>query len=817
MKRCILVLMLILCCYCVTAKTSVFNNWVSDDSHITLNEQTYNISISANSRQVYISGPREAVFVTREDCVSDIYHEFCYNDNRTASYDLDTDRYIQEGSITVYSLLPDLTLNLATDITDNKYFEDVIITATIVNIGDKDAQNVKFLMAIPDGLNIRKALDSKIDIIGKNVIWTGNLANGLETEFSFSVFAITDFDQTLIANLTYHYEEFNFSETDDIALTADMDDIITIVQEFQEDSIDIDEEDYLILNITNDYEADLITINRIIFNIPEALEFVESNLDIYKVEGTKHHFRRAQIPAQDSYFYKIYVKGVLPGTHNVTAELQDVYIQGISIGDLLNQSDSIIVARPSLITPEIVLSENTTMISNQFGNVKFLITNNNSNAKFYNISSYLRSNMTESKSYFAHVLPSNKRYLVSDINIRAPVVLKTEKFYINFSGDYTTSFNTTESFNSSVIIRVRPLPNQTWNITKTFTPTTVLKGGDNVTMTVRIKNVGGKILNDVDAHESYPSDFRRYRGDAYEYNMRFLPNDDVALFDYSLVVPYKIPGEKVPIITNVDYNYEGERLTETKEIILTLERPAVPDLQVTRTIRPLTVGNTSVITYNFTNKHTDELKNIFIDVFKLYEIDQVDSTSVSVSSIQAGATLLYNFTLRSKLAGEIVIPAEQADFEDKYGNVFNKSISAETITIADAKILDAAILIKREHPFDAVFNETIEVKTEYKNIGNDSAIVEGIILNPNEVHSLTHQIPAALIPKYATAAYNVSDKSMYAYSDKLNITLTHPVKEIMVNITDNATSVNETVETIDETPKPGFFRRIINWFKNLFN
>lgn len=711
--------LLILAPYCLGE--SLYSGWLPQYSSIMVNGINYSVTHTPEMEVVSFVSPFESAVVGLETCQSMTYFKYCFDANRSAEYDYDRDRHTYEIQVSISSMLPSLTAKTTVSPSDIKLLEDVFVAVTLENTGEKPAEDVEYLIELPLGLVIKRATNdsSNIRIVGDKLYWNGVVGQGLSKSFSYVIWPFQGMDETLRANVTYHYEEFNFSTTTDFKIDVEGGSGIETEIEWEDSDVAIGEKARFSINLTNEYEDKDIAIHEVIITLDDGLSMHNSQRELEKISDNKYK-TYISLRSLSSIEWDVEVKPIYSGKLNVTIDYRNYSVNSNPLGNLPSENITLNVEAWKEIVPRIITNHDR-YSSSQFGSVYVLLANNNSEIDFVNVNSVLSSDFEVHKNIISPRIRDGINLKMSSVSFRAPEVSKITVFNLSYNGTYETEYGQRKSFGTTKQIEVVPIK-KVINITKTATPSTGLKGGDEVLIELWIQNIASERKKDIAVFENYPGTFEKKRGKTSETKISLDPQERQKVYDYTLKIPMAINTEIVSIDSVVQFKDQGFDFVVHKEVNLSIVLPEKPDLTVTKFApESMKMGEYAEIKYQISNTENSAAKNLIINPSRQREYDLVDKKRIELDTIPSQTSVNVTFTIMPKVSGSFSINSETYTFTDTHGNSFVGQTNALDVTAIEGSsssgllILDKATAINQ-----AQLGEAFEVQLVAQNVGNST-------------------------------------------------------------------------------------------------
>lgn len=820
----------------VYAETKLYEGWLPQYSSIIVNDVNYSITHNSQVKVVSFVSPFESAVVDYESCQTMKYYKYCFITNRTSGYDYDRDREIYEVKVSVSSLLPSIKATSKVTPKDIKLLEDVYVSVALENTGEKPAQNVEYSVEFPLGLVIKRAANdsSNIRISGDRLYWNGVVGPGLTSSFSYVLWPFQGIDETLKANVTYEYEEYNFSTSTDYKIKVEGGSGIETLAEFDEDEVEIGEKARFKINITNEYEDKEVIIKNVIITLSDGLNYLNSYRELEKISNGKYK-TNIKLRSEETIGWYMEVEPVFSGKLNVSIEFENLTVNANPLGNLEGKNLTLTVSDFEDIVPSIITSYEK-YSSSQFGIVSAFLKNENKDLDFVNVNTVLSSDFDVHKNIISPIIKDGVRLKMAAVNFRAPEVTKTTTYKFYFNGTYQTRYGQEKSFSATKEIEVVPI-RKVLEITKTATPSTGLKGGNEILIELWIKNIASERKEDISVFETYPGSFQKVRGKSSETDIALDPEERLKIYDYTLKVPMAISTDQATIDSVIRFQDQGFEFVVHKEVNVSIILPEKPDVTISK-VAPLELikGKYANITYVVENNDDSPATNVVITPFKQKEFDIIGHTQLAVGGVNPNSQKNVTLTIMPKQAGSINVVSDQYVFADAYGNTFPGSINSLDVSVSDGESEGGIIIIDKATDVEqAMINKEFEVKIMVQNVGSSLLNFSLQDNNANWLPSLESQKSKMFNYSFsftetdtdfgtqAQAEYAHKDKVHYAYSNPVEVAFdpTQPANDTQDDSSGDQDEEQDTDsdDTASEESK-GFFSRIFSaigkFFSNLF-
>lgn len=545
MKKLVILILFLNLLPAVTASI-LFDDLVDDMETFKVGDHTFYVEYIESNQKVVFKMDDMGGIMSMGECETRESIKYCYED---VNY--------PQIKVKIESLEPDISIERSFSTTSPYLNEEITVIVTLKNDGDKIATNIKYTDAYPSGLKVYSSGNAKV--------WEGNINAGEEEKFTYTIKAedTISFDST--ATLSYKFDG-NEKTKKSSTVTINVKKPFSISHEISKEAVDKDEEVDYNLTITNEHESDSLTVEKLEITLPSQIDLVRPPTGLAKQEN-KLTFT-GTIEKKKNKNFAIKLKSSKIGKFTIST-LANLKISDKSFEEKLEKSFNVGL---SYIMP--ILNITDAVKSNSPYNV-FIAVKNYGNAEIKNVSIKVESDLFENIEEKKNIA-AGRTYEIFKKTLTAPYTEEDKKHNIKIYGSYTSSSGKTQTFEKSAQLTITAAP-KIVGIIKEFNKEEFYPG-DEIKVTVTIKNQKNKAVDEVDVSDIFPVEIRSsLKGDVTGYLEKLEPNEEKTIYSYSVVVPKDYKKDEIEFKTNLNVKVDGE-LVILKKVdkvkILKGEKPA---------------------------------------------------------------------------------------------------------------------------------------------------------------------------------------------------------------------------------------------------
>lgn len=510
----------------VTAST-IFDDWVNDRETFKAGQHYFYVQyIESNQNLIFKMDDMGGIMLMGE-CETRENIGYCYED-------IDYPKI----KVKIEYLEPEVSIERSFSTLSPYLNEEITVTVTLKNEGDKSATNVKYTDEYPTGLRILSGPNPKV--------WEGNLNTGEEETFKYTIKAedILSFDST--ATLSYKFEgkektKKSSTETIDVQKPFNIDD------EISTEAADKDEIIEYNLTITNNHESNRLTIENLQIILPTKIDLIKAPGELKK-EDNKLIFKGEIEKKQDKNFI-IKIKSLKAGKFTINT-IADLKIFNKNFKEELEQTFNVGL---SYILP--ILNVTDKVKSNSPYSVYIAVKNYGKDEiknVSINVESDLTGNIEEKKN-----IPAGTTHIIFKKTLTAPYSEGDQKHNIKVYGSYHSSSGRVYQFEKSAQLTITAAP-KVIEIIKEFNKEEYYPG-DEIKIIVKLKNKKNQIINHIDVSDIFPKEIRSSLiGDVIGNLDELNPNEEKKIYSYSVVVPENYKEDEIEFETILNAKLDGE-------------------------------------------------------------------------------------------------------------------------------------------------------------------------------------------------------------------------------------------------------------------
>lgn len=464
-------------------------------------------------------------------------------------------------------LEPDISIEREFSTVSPSLNEQVIVTVTLKNEGNKEATNVKYIDIYPAGLKVFSSRNA-----GE---WQGNVAIGEEEKFTYTIRAddIISFDST--ATLSYQFggtEKTKKSSAQAISVQKPF----TISHELSKEAADKEEIVDYNITITNTGESGSLAIENLQITLPPNLDLVKSSSELKK-EDNKLSFK-GTLEKKQSKTLLIKIKSSRIGTFAISS-LAELKTGGKLFKEELENQLSVGL---SYILP--ILNVTGSVKSNSPYSV-YIAVKNYGKDEIKNVTIQVESSLFDAIQEKKNIAAGATSEIFKK-TFTSPYSEEDRKHNIKISGSYDSSSGKKYTFEKSAQLTVTAAP-KVISIIREFNKEEFYPG-DEIKVIVRVKNQKNTAVDSIDLSDIFPKEIRSsLMGDVIGYLDKLGPGEEKKAYSYSVVVPEGYKEEEIEFKTTLNAKVDGELIilkkTDTVKILKGKNPGEVKDGQETIT------------------------------------------------------------------------------------------------------------------------------------------------------------------------------------------------------------------------------------------
>ena len=538
MKKLVILLFTLILIPSITAET-LFDGWVGDMETFKAGDHYFYIQYVDLSDSLVFKMDDMGGIMELGECETRDNIKYCF---QGVNY--------PEIEVKIVSLEPDITIERTFSTTTPKLSEQITVTVILKNEGDKRG-SIKYTDPYPLGLRVYGNANTKV--------WEGGLNAGEETTFTYTIKAedMISYDSTATVLYTFSGNEKTKESSEE---TIEVQTQFTIEQEISKKAVDKNEEISYNITITNEDDTDRLTISNLEITLPSQVDLVKFSTGLRKdvnkliFSGTleKDESKNLGIKIKSSKVGKFTIKtkaAIKLSDRVYEEELEQEVSVGLSyILPIINITDSV---KSNTQLPIYIAVKNYGDGEIEDVNIK--------------VESELFSNINRKKD-----ITGGSTYEVLKKTITAPYLEEDKKHNIKVSGSYLSSSGRTYTFEKSAQVTVKAAE-KIIKITRELNKEEFYPG-EEIKITVKIKNQKNQIINDIDVSDIFPVELRSsLLGDVTAYLEKLEAKEEKKAYSYSLEIPEDYGEDEIEFKTTVNTEVGGEltilKRTDTVKVL----------------------------------------------------------------------------------------------------------------------------------------------------------------------------------------------------------------------------------------------------------
>lgn len=820
MKRTVIVLALILLILPIVSAFEgkrISTAWYYAGETITVNNKLYSLMISSANDKIGLKYDSQLEIIDVGSCERITDAGFCV---------LEIEDYEKEhrrrARIEVYDLETAIEVTREIENANLIVGEEAEMTVKIENNGEEDTI-VTYIDEFPEGIEITEA-DKELTVVGNRVEWTGEIKEGRDEEFEYSIRATQKTDSTLVGRFEYDGEAYF---TDKLRLTAGA--VLDVKFNWEQQEIPVGYEIDLDVNLSNN-EDDRIRVNNFTIIFPEGLIVRKgfrritnytwdgsisagSSKEIsFHVKADKSGGFRVKSMAE----FEFGEKKQLISRHESTLEVGEPQLKiwiGFDIGDEeLNENE--IEARQTGYIEVDVQKPNPDVI---IKNIKIEIS-----------IPYINFTKTSYFDEIEHDDYESKR--VANIKFVAPDVDRNTKIKIYVTTYYETEFGEKNQETEDKEIKVLKIKEV--KITNDVDRT--VESGDELEVKIKLENKRTEMLEDVEVCDgnNFPSVGKTCK------KLSIPKETEITVFAYKFKTPRVNETTKYYFNTSISYSDDFESYNYSRLTTVSI-KPRTLELKITKTLedKQIYVGEPILVDYKLRNDEEETLKDVVLHFGASQYFEIVGPRTHYVGNIDPDETInLYDIaTIRAKINDTRVnVPVTKATFFDYYfGRNFTDKSREIRVKVNSSYVKGPLmILSKTVNTSQVKQSQNFTVTVTVKNEGD--AVVPITVIDNGIEKTITPYTGNAVVMKYnmslseagpqnlpvAEATYSYHDNDYYAVSNEPNINVRRVRVEVKEGEELDEEAIARAVEEARQAQKPKkrtVMKQIIDFFKGLFS
>jgi hypothetical protein len=797
------------------AQSVEYQGWIYNTKFIIINDVTYKILITERGHSILLKSDKESTSLDLNSCEETSYKRYCFNYSEFDSEEQDFKAYLY-----VYSIQPVITLTRT--ISDNllEVGDMSEFKATLTNTGQYDAFDVSYSEDFPENIRIESVKEGSI--INNSVVWKGEIKKGETQEIRYKIKSVDETDKYQKAYVRY-FDGITYKEVTSSSVRLYSPKTLQIEMTTDKEDYELNEDIDLNILLSNEGRS-TITVNSLYITIPESMQVDEYDKDIVSKKGENEYFFEDSLDENDSVSIDFELSGQRDGMFFVIISGDYDYkgnnykIQNEKLGFLVHNEG---VGISTSIDPVEYVNSNQKLIifskvknKNSFTKIKNLQMNTKSNLSYFNKGSYSTVDINET------VILLNTEIVIPDE--------ASEKVYpIIFNVSYITECG--QAFSDSLERKIVVRPSELIKIMPTISSYNALED-EKIDVSVSLKNPKVTTFKEVYLKATISDEFQVSGPTSAFASLE--ASKEVKIISFSMI-PKRVEKKSAFIVNfSIAYVDEGKEYTVNLEKSITVS-PRVPEITIEKKIDESEIYRGELVDVIYTMKNQDDfiVHDLRLIPSESKGYDAMNLFEKDIEKISPSETLTFKGDqVRAKKTGKQDTGKAILFFKDIYDREFNVSSNTLTLNIKDAEIGGPAIFIdKYVSKSTAKKGENIELIINITNIGQERAIGN---LSEDNLELILPFYANKLIRKnisFEKEGVNIIPRTVFyytygtnkirAYSDEIKITVKNATAGVNENeAPEENTQTDNSGNPQDQVPKEkeNFFRKIYNWFRQLF-
>ncbi len=720
-----------------SALTTPVDKWMVSGDTITVEGQTFTIYLSSRTNQILADYGKGSLFISNNSCDSTDIARVCLDN---VQYDF-TNK-VTKVKIRGISLAPVIAITRTASKSTAIVSDAILFSVTLSNTGGM-ARNITYTDLFPKEFTVIET--DRLRLVPDRAVWTGRLAEGESISFSYKVKALSTFEGSLVASLTYIYGsrlKAVYSSGQAVTISP----AVSLYAGIGSTTAFIGERNNITVNLTNSL-FDTITIAplEVIFDpgirvTSMPLEFKRITPwdyvwtgEMWKVTNQSknvsiRNLTDAWINTTKSWLFEF--KGANVGASGIRVKAAYKAASDPVLKAVPEAKQSVVVSNKAVIVRTSL--KDSTMESNQKKRIKIWLQNLNPYAELRNVHANISTGgLVYLPDVFLDSMAAGEQVLLADKYFYAPKVTAGTGYVIQTNASYFTEFG--DNFSAAFKDTATVLPIQAVDLSQTASRTTA-KAGDDIEVTVLIRSSRTTTLRNVQVFDNVSSEFLVFGKN--QAVIEVPSKGTVTAYTYKLRVNHVGRGVIFYVNTTMKYSdaynsdayFDPQGYESTKVSAIAIE-PESLSLTMTRAVSESTtyVGQVFNVRYIITNTETDKVaRNIRLKLPLAYGLDLVNSTEpVLISELAPGESVVLADAekLRAKFAGSVDFPMANLEYENIYGDQYAVNGTSTSLSVTDNYVKGPVILIEKLAPQSANNTDHFGVQLKVTNAGTEPTVV----------------------------------------------------------------------------------------------
>jgi len=821
MSKILIIVLVALLVYTIAANASqdlVFQGYVFSDQSITVDNNAFIISFedenSAHPTSIQVNYRGNYFFIPDHSCKTLINDYLCFYGS---IFDTDFNKY--KINLTVYRVVPDMTITRTIDNPAMVVGEEAEISVNVTNGIGISAENFQYLDSFSPGE--LKVTDVKGDCNqqGNDVIYNGALRANKKISCTYIIQAVSEVQRSSRAKITYfdgNDMQVKFSDEIDLNVVP----ALLIQTYFNETDRKVPEGGRVtfFINMTNNDEDDDIANITLNISLPSGLLYdstVPIELQLNATANKTIQSERVQASGQvlqfrggidknQSRLIALSLLAAKTGISDIFLDSQ-YFIEGNSAIYTSEEKDSIEVDH-SEIAVFTSFNDGDAFDSGEQKLIKIGVSNPNDNLVLQNISIGVDTNLSNiSRGYVAALSSQNAIGAISQ-EITMPSVDSDASYPLNVIIDYNTQYGMHYQETKEFHLIVNAI--EGLSISHDISKTTV-QSGEKFNVRINIKNERSSDISNIRVFDVVPVDFVREGLNSIS-NLNINANDQVTAYEYDMLAPQVAKPLTYSFRTTATY-VSGNKTFAFEGPFQVTVIPKQKDLSIARAISDSNPSRGAIVDILYTISNPDDketLENIRAIFPIQQDIDLIGQKNFTINKLLPGEsyTIKNVHRARPKLNGSLDLSPTVFIYNDEDGNVFVKNSSDTGFSADYGYISGPAFFIEKTSNKTVLVGDLISVVLSVSNLGDESGSVAitdsgntwNLDLNTRENDFITYKLNAdkegIVSFKPAEAKYSYRGRDVYTISNgaSTNVTVkkeeapaSQPIQQVKVEKVQN--------------------------------
>ena len=524
-----------------SSAATLFDDWVEDQQTIEVGGHTFFVQYIESRAKAILKMDNIGGMLDIGECESRENLEYCFEDVEFPSI-----------KILIRSMEPDISISRAFSTASPRLGEEITVSVVLKNNGNKLATNIKYTDIFP-----------KEFLVIASSGWEGKLSAGEEIAFSYRLKPLETVAFNSTAKISYYFD----GQTKTKESSAQL---ITIKPPYELTSAisseSAEKNEVITFNLTIENPSeDVLEIKSLKITAPR-LNIVGFSSKLKQAENELSY--SGTLKKNEKLHLYTKVKSSRVGKYSVISKAE-LSSRGKAFAEETEKNFSIGL---SDIVPYIKLSSDSVKSKSPYEvniSIKNFGKNQIKNVNV-NIESDLFGNAKDKKT-----ISPNQELSVMKKRSTSPNLEQEKTYAIKISGSYVSDSGRTFAFGAAKSLKVVPAE-KLIEITRELSKES-FKKGDQITITVKLKNIQTKQISDIIVSDIFPVEIRKsLQGDVTADIPSLGPGEEKQAYSYTLTIPANYTKSDIGFKTNVNAKLNNELYILEKEDKVMLGGQAMP-------------------------------------------------------------------------------------------------------------------------------------------------------------------------------------------------------------------------------------------------